>query len=294
VYGLSHSSFEKLEINLKKIYLRLAGGLGNQIFQYTAALLIKKENDLIYFYTKALSNYRAGRSLELVNFFDLPQTTYFHVSPFASFIFKFRLAKITSFFGCNDLNFSSILSNKNAHHTKGPFYLDGYFQDAWSYEHIQPLLVQLSRDLKKDKFNNEPYSQYDCIMHIRGSDFLANLDNSLNSVDFYIDAIKLLKSSHAVTNVYVVTDDLQYSKSMLDIIKSKFKDINFYLDHERKSLFDDFMILLHAKSRVIGTSTFAWWASALDDKKSITMSPKSWKLNFNRKLVLPWEELVNS
>jgi len=75
VYWLSHSSYQKLEINLKKIYLRLAGGLGNQIFQYTAALLIKKENDLIYFHTKALSNYRAGRSLELVNFFELPQTT---------------------------------------------------------------------------------------------------------------------------------------------------------------------------------------------------------------------------
>ena len=71
------------------------------------------------------------------------------------------------------------------------------------------------------------------------------LDNSLNSVDFYIDAIKLLKSSYALTNIYVVTDDLPYSKSMLDIIKSKFKDINFSLDHERKSLFDDFMILLH-------------------------------------------------
>jgi hypothetical protein len=279
---------------LKKIYLRLAGGLGNQIFQYTAALLIKKESDPIYFYTQALDSYKAGRNLELVNFFELPQTTYFNVSFFANVVFKFRLAKITSFFGCNDLNFSSILSNKNTYQAKGSFYLDGYFQDAWSYEHIQPLLVQLSADLKKDKFNNEPYNQYDCIMHIRGSDFLANLDNSLNSVDFYIDAIKLLKSSYALTNIYVVTDDLPYSKSMLDIIKSKFKDINFSLDHERKSLFDDFMILLHAKSRIIGTSTFAWWASALDDKKSITMSPKSWKLNCNRKLVLPWERLVNS
>jgi hypothetical protein len=294
VYGLSHSGHQELEINLKKIYLRLAGGLGNQIFQYTAALLIKKENDLIYLYTKALSNYRAGRSLELVNFFELPQTTYFNGSFFANVVFKFRLAKITSFFGCNDLNFSSILSNNNTGKSKGSVYLDGYFQDAWSYEHIQPLLVKLSANLKKDQFNNEPYSQYDCIMHIRGSDFLANLDNSLNSVDFYIDALKLLKGIHPLTNIYVVTDDLPYSKSLLDIITSKFKDINFSLDNERKSLFDDFMILLHAKSRVIGTSTFAWWASALDDKKSITMSPKSWKLNFNRKLVLPWEELVNS
>ncbi|CAM8359055.1 alpha-1,2-fucosyltransferase [Candidatus Methylopumilus universalis] len=279
---------------MKKIYLRLAGGLGNQIFQYTAALLIKKENDLIYFYTGALNSYKAGRSLELVNFFELSQTSYFNISFFANAVFKFRLAKITSFFGCNDLNFSSILSNKNTHQLKGSFYLDGYFQDAWSYEHIQPLLIQLSADLKKDQFNNEPYSQYDCIMHIRGSDFLANLDNSLNSVDFYIDAIKLLKSSYTITNIYVVTDDLQYSKSMLDTIKFNFKDINFSLDHERKSLFDDFMILLHAKSRIIGTSTFAWWASALDDKKSITISPKSWKLNCNRKLVLPWEKLVHS
>lgn len=81
---------------------------------------------------------------------------------------------------------------------------------------------------------------------------------------------------------------------MLSVIKSKFKDINFYLDDEGKSLFDDFMILLHGKSRVIGTSTFAWWASALDDKRSLTISPKSWKLNFNRKLVLPWEKFVNS
>ena len=278
---------------MKKIYLRLAGGLGNQIFQYTAALLIKKESDLIYFYTHALNSYKAGRNLELINFFELPQTTYFHGSFFANIVFKFRLAKITSFFGCNDLNFSSILSNNNTGQSKSSVYLDGYFQDAWSYEHIQPLLIQLSAGLKKDQFNNEPYGQYDCIMHIRGGDFLANLDNSLNSVDFYIDALKLLKGSHALTNIYVVTDDLQYSKSLLDIIKSKFKDINFSLDHERKSLFDDFMILLHAKSRVIGTSTFAWWASALDDKKSITMSPKSWKLNCNRKLVLPWENLVN-
>jgi hypothetical protein len=279
---------------LNKIYLRLAGGLGNQIFQYATALLIKKNDDPIYFYTRALNTYKASRNLELINFFELPKATFFNASFFANIIFKFRLAKMSPFFGFNDLNFPKFLSSKNTNQAKGSIYLDGYFQDAWTYRHIQPLLVDLFESLKKNQFNNEPYSQYDCIMHIRGSDFLANLDNSLNSVDFYIDAIKLLKSSHAVTNVYVVTDDLQYSKSMLDIIKSKFKDINFYLDNERKSLFDDFMILLHAKSRVIGTSTFAWWASALDEKKSITMSPKSWKLNFDRKLVLPWEKLVNS
>ena len=279
---------------MNKIYLRLSGGLGNQIFQYATALLIKQKGEPIHFYTRALNSYRAGRNLELVNFFELPQATFFNVSIFANVIFKFRLAKITSFFGCNDLNFSSILSNKNTHQAKGSFYLDGYFQDAWSYENIQPLLVQLSADLKKDKFNNEPYSQYDCIMHIRGTDFLANLDNSINSIDFYMDAINLLKSSHEVEHMYVVTDDLQYSKSMVDIIKSKFQDINFYLDDQRKSLFEDFMILLHAKSRVIGTSTFAWWASALDGKRSMTISPKSWKLNINRKLVLPWEKLVNS
>ena len=294
MYGISHRCYKKLEINLNKIYLRLAGGLGNQIFQYATALLIKKENDSVYFYTRSLNAYKVGRNLELVNFFELPQNTYFNVSIFANVIFKFRLAKISSFFGFNDLNFPQFLSKKITHHAKGHFYLDGYFQDAWSYQDIQPLLIQLSTALKKSKFNNQPYSQYDCIMHIRGGDFLANLDNSLNSVDFYIDAIKLLRRSHAVTHIYIVTDDLQYSKSMLSSIKSKFKDINFYLDDEGKSLFDDFMILLHAKSRVIGTSTFAWWASALDDKRSLTISPKSWKLNFNRKLVLPWEKLVNS
>jgi hypothetical protein len=294
VYGLSHNSCQELEINLNKIYVRLAGGLGNQIFQYATVLLINQKNEPVYFYTRALNSYNAGRNLELVNFFELPQTTYFHTSTFASFIFKFRLAKITSFFGFNDLNFPQFLSSKISRQVKAPLYLDGYFQDAWSYEHIQPLLAQLSADLKKDKFNNEPYIKYDCIMHIRGSDFLANLDNSINSFGFYIDAINLLKSSHVVEHIYVVTDDLQYSGSMLDIIKSKFKGINFYLDDQRKSLFEDFMILLHAKSRVIGTSTFAWWASALDDKRSMTISPKSWKLNINRKLVLPWEKLVNS
>jgi len=152
------------------IIIRLAGGLGNQIFQLAAGLqlALKIKDTKITLDESALNSYDAKRENELLNFFDLTKLN-IEINFYNSAFTKARLPKLLPLKArkypfVSDKNFQYILKNPN----KQFLLIDGYFQECLTQQDFDTEIKIL-----KDIFIQRSFKKQDeCVIHIRGGDFV--------------------------------------------------------------------------------------------------------------------------
>jgi hypothetical protein len=279
------------------ILTRLAGGLGNQLFQLAASMALRSGDDQqLLFDTRYLSQYATKRKLELRRFFDIPD--WFITDEAASWqgrllcgAMRFRLGRILPGVGVNDANFSKHLNASREDHLIRLLLLDGYFQRDWCWATFDSVRRELATMLRASTASC-PSADFDTLLHIRGGDFLTAEHSKDMDCDFYVRGLELLRKRADIASAYVVTDDLQYSKQVIDIVAERVPGLRLFIPEKPSDMFDDFMNIRNARSRVIGKSTFSWWAAALDSNESLTVGPKQWIRGLDRNLVLPWETLL--
>ncbi|MCT7568954.1 alpha-1,2-fucosyltransferase [Aliarcobacter butzleri] len=265
------------------ILVRLAGGLGNQIFQLSATLLLAKKVGLnkIHIDLSGLNNYEAKHKNELVYFFNFKNIEINYVR---NKVINFRIPKIFPFKlpfypFVSDNNFQVLLKNPN----KQLMILDGYFQDCLTQEDFDIEIKMLKDILLPSKYDED--NEY-CIIHIRGGDFVKLGWNIISPKEYYINAIKIMKEEYNKNKFKVVTDDKNYASIVLDEL-----DINY--EFIGNSIYDDFYLIGRYKYRIISSSTFSMWASALsNNENSVVISPKYWTPNNPRKILLPNEKRI--
>ena len=272
------------------IYLRLAGGLGNQIFQLCAALALQHDaKEPIILGSQALKHYDSVRDLELRKFFRLPPeiTNESESGAFGSLqrvLNRSRAGRWLPFAGVNDRNFRRVqLANDACLRFR---YLDGYFQTCWHAPLFERARATLESLLVQHPTQKEAA---DCAVHIRGGDFLLTSHAKIADADFYRRALLLLAQRMSLGSIDVVTDDLVHASRLVGHIKVSLPDVQFNLPTERTNMAQDFERLRCARSRVIGNSTFSWWAAALDSKRAFTVSPTHWLPEVKKDSLLSWE-----
>lgn len=261
--------------------ISLRGGLGNQIFQLGAGLLVNQNALMktIILDDSALGKYKTKRENELLNFFDLTKLD-FKVEFKNSILAKFRIPKIaplnfTKYPFVSDKNFQAILVNPN----KNFLLLDGYFQECLTQENFNEEI----RLLKKLFIKNEIGRRDGCLIHIRGGDFVKLGWNSVTPKEYYIKAIGNMRSEYKQDKFYIVTDDREYSKTILDELTINYEFVG-------SSMYEDFYLIGSFKFRILSSSTFALLASALDDNEdSIVIAPEFWTPDRKREIFLPNE-----
>ena len=155
----------------------MVGGLGNQLFQ-TAALLKyrrKKEKVIISF----LGDIHIPKRVNcLSSIFEIPHWLYFDNSRKLNLLVKLfarssavlRFGSYLPLFGINDRNFN----HKNYYMaSQRLLFLDGYFNQNWSYDELHSLFSTLK--LKSFKLNKKQLKlcNQNVVIHIRGGDFLS-------------------------------------------------------------------------------------------------------------------------
>lgn len=263
------------------ILIRLAGGLGNQIFQFGAGLLFAQKNRIkrIVFDDGSLEKYEAKRKNELLNFFDFSKLDFEIEFKSLSFV-KFRVPKvlplnISAFPFVSDKNFQTILNSPN----KTFMFLDGYFQQCLTQNDFDKEVALLQNILIPNKINNKDA----CVIHIRGGDFVKLGWSSVAPKEYYIKAVQEMQCKFNQDKFYIVTDDREYSKTILNNLDMDFEFIG-------NSMYEDFKLIGSFKYRILSSSTFAFWASALaDNSESIVIAPRSWYPHKKREIILPGE-----
>lgn len=224
----------------------LKGGLGNQMFQISAAVSIALENndEFGFDFNKCFTPNQGKPSKFYTNN-----------------IFK-NIKNITNY---NFSNFYSepFFSYEKIYHSNN-LLIDGYFQ---SEKYFKPNL-----DFIKNLFHleNIPSDTNDIVtsVHIRRGDYqkFSNYHNLLD-MEYYQSAINKI----GVGKFIFFSDDMEW-------VKSNFSSPNFIYSESQNEI-EDFYRMTSCNNNIIGNSSFSWWAAYLNknsNKIIISPSHKKW------------------
>lgn len=272
---------------MKSIYVRLAGGLGNQLFQIAYGLLVcKMVNGKLVLCRSSLGTYATKRHFTLPDVLDLGHMRV--AEPLLPFlVFKSRFALISSFLPPNfgfisDRNCQKILE---VDHSLPNIFLDGYFNRSINQAIFEEMVTCVSLLYKGRLTRVRPKI---CVIHVRGGDFiklgLARTEDS----EFYRAAVEEVRRLVPDIVFEVVTDDFQFAQTILEGI-CDVKEIS------KASVSDDFIRLSTAEFAIISDSTFALWARAIKLSDTnidrTTFSRKMWEPGVRRAVSFFGEQL---
>lgn len=294
-----------IQLSKNKIVLRLAGGLGNQLFQFSAAIILARRRSLpfesILIDTRFLASYDAKHEYEISfisDFFPGVQVGPQHTL-FASMASRFRLAKIfDKKLGSFELissvaHLNAVCSSRS---TAANFILDGYFQ------HTDVLFAEDDRIRIRAALLSARCSLIDQVkagfptigVHIRRGDYVTSKSAAKVfrniPIEYYDEAIMLLGCKK---RILVFSDDRYLSARYAARIGGvDVRKLNL-------SLQDEFSLLMSCDDHIIANSTFSWWAAYFGHKVGgRVIAPKLWYHSRQRSdtnpLLLPYFDLIDA
>lgn len=274
--------------------LRLAGGLGNQLFQVMAGVLeARRSKRKVLVLTEALSTYAAARRpdvLKLVRSEDVVTTDEVQVPATIQWLsLRARSGRWLPGAALNDRNFPGALGSPAW--TGDWRFLDGYFQRGWTQDLLDEAVAAAQLDPAAMADPGNP--PCDCVVHIRGGDFLHLSSHAIVDVDYYSRCLALAKAE-GCRSFGIVTDDRRHAEQILRALAARHGDLSLFLMPDHGAALPDFGTLRAARARIIGNSTFAWWASACDARQAPTWSPDRFVRDTVRDYALPFEILVST
>lgn len=272
------------------VIVQLKGGLGNQMFQFASAFAIAKNNhahlklDLRFLKDKTHKENFTLRDFELSIFSDnFSEIGIFEVRSvlfISSVLRKFKLnlrGFHWSVFFEKYFNYDEMILS-----LKGNFYLIGYFQsEKYFHKYRSELLkvfkfrlplsgesLNLSKDIKKENAVS---------IHIRRGDYVNNAQvNSVHgvcSIEYYLEAVKLITERVSDPFFYVFSDDIDWVKE------------NLFLEHKTvfvshntgTNSYQDMELMSYCKHNIIANSSFSWWGAWLNENPGKTViAPQKW------------------
>lgn len=247
------------------IIVKFQGRLGNQMFQYAAALCISKKFNTFFLIDNSsksvLLKYFKNRILhgEFLNRILLKW-------------FKKRIRNTICQIGDEDITEMKKLFSDNT-------YYNGFFQSEDYFEGYKSYLQK--RFVIKEKYKavfNAKYSQLFnenkiIAIHCRLGDYLSWGSEALGGENltvpqsYYQNALSQIDKVESY-KVIIVTDDIQNVANRFNFIVDKM------IVSEEEII--DFQILQNAHKLIISNSSFSWWAACLNTKKATIYAPKYW------------------
>ncbi len=290
------------------IIIKLQGGLGNQMFQYAAALSLagKLGDDLKLDITTALGKgviersavtreYELGKFNVSAKIATAPEIVNlrgkaihrWNLLARAKRKIRRRFGKRLALLQKHGYYYyeSDYIFDKKFFSLRGELYLDGYFQSYKYFEDIAALLRQefmiKPQSCKAIKLQSgEKLSQKNVSVHIRRGDYVTdqktNLHHGMCSLDYYERAMKFVASKIANPQFYIFSDDLDWCKA------------NLKTEHQLEfvdwcqSAPEEIMLMSKCAHNIIANSSFSWWGAWLNhNPEKIVVAPKKW-FNVNK------------
>jgi hypothetical protein len=237
--------------NDKKLYVRLHGGLGNQLFQVSSGYGIAKKHDMILI---LVSDYQKE------SFPHQDEVDTYIKTIFSSFriIHRGHLPEVPHYYEKDNVQ----CFRHNESLGEDTLYIDGYLQtDKYFKEYRQEIL-----DLFK------PYNlQLDSyFIHVRRGDYVNSHLHHIELDDYYQRAIAYLEERSPHSHYYIVSDDIPYCKqyALFEPLNKTFVEGNLA-----------FSLMTSCKGGICSNSTFSWWGSYLIDREKMVILPKQWIQN---------------
>lgn len=119
-----------------------------------------------------------------------------------------------------------------------------------------------------------------CIIHVRGGDFMGS--SSILGQNYYKSSIGKMRDINPDMKFYIVTDDVNYSRSILPEIEIIGGSISGCSDDKKADhhiggpVWMDWSIIFNAANIIISSSSFSFWPAFLNKKEKKIIAPMYW------------------
>jgi hypothetical protein len=288
------------------IIVQLKGGLGNQLFQYAAALNLGKHHnvpvkvdislltipDALIGTKRAFDLLSIQHSIEVANEAEINAVKGNKLmQQLQKFLpsYKRNIYKEVSF--NYDHYFLESINN---------IYLKGYRQSEKYFESITNEIKKtfvIKEELIKEVSNlaSQIQSENSVSIHIRRGDY-TNAEmleyHGIQDVDYYNQAISFIKEKISNPKFYIFSDNINWVQENLYLNE----EAQLITINESPTSITDFHLMSCCKHNIIANSTFSWWAAYLNpNPNKIIIAPKRWfnKANYDTKDLIPssWIQL---
>lgn len=250
--------------NIPKLYIRLHGGLGNQLFQISAGFDLAVKHNKIFIALYSNENY------SIYNHHNKNSTEFIHS------IFKYinslvyedvDLSKVKTYSQKNCFDYTEFCFEEGV-----DVLLEGYFQNKQYIDIINILPYFQNEVLDKKLLNTYPKLEKSYFIHMRRGDYLCYSTYSIDIDSYYQKAIDYILSIDSGAHFYIFSDDYNFVDNY-----PLFQSINKTLVYSENTLSEFYMMSLCKLGGICANSTFSGWASQINNNPGkIIIMPKDW------------------
>lgn len=269
--------------------VQLAGGIGNQLFQYCGLLATAK-----------ILN-RPPRMIEQGPYDHKKMHGYSLAKLAVPIPIRTRLFENSKLLSvCWRIDRWIIARNKGFSHFRRVYQFDndaskltstdldqfnelrGYFQ-SWEYvkpyvSHIRDLLKQSDRKPVLDLISRLETSNV-MALHARRGDYKSNVqEHGLLSVEYYLAASKQLLKRSSFDEIWIFSDDQEFSEKIA-ICLAPLISQTVVVDQGTLEVSEVIDLMSRCAGQVISNSTFSWWGAALANDPERVIAPYPWSRN---------------
>jgi len=281
------------------ITVNIAGGLGNQLFQYAAARSLNLKSgknvklilDVSFF--ENIQSFDTHRDFKLGEF-NIKIDAISHIKSYRILRLIYRMV-LRPFSSDIQIIIFKFLIKLNI-----PVYLTRNFQKEKYFMEIRKVLLseltlknKLSVDAEKTK--NDIEKDISVSLHVRRSDYV-KMNNVYGdcSITYYQKSVEVIKNKFNNAVFYIFSDDIEWVKQNLKILSDC-----IYVSSVTMKDYEELILMSKCKHNIIANSTFSWWGAWLNQNNDkIVIAPKYWFKNktSNEIGVLPekWIQLKNN
>ena len=274
---------------MKRLIVKISGGLGNQLFTYAAAKRLAMSNsaELVIDHISGFENDSLYKRKYILDLFNIPDRKASWVERLPNkrlikgllhLVYKSGKFSNRKFIFQEDIHFDSRLLNLCLRHNISFF--QGYWQSEKYYKDIEPVIREILRikvcnfDSKNQLFSKIKSSN-SISVHIRF--FEDKLDSTFTiSEGYYLSAMQHLSKQLINPEFFIFSDKPHLLNDfLLKCITYNFTVVNLSFMNTSNPDLAEFELMSVCKHNIIANSTFSWWAAWLGTYEGkIVIAPK--------------------
>lgn len=278
---------------MKKVVVRVGGGLGNQMFEYAlGCALAKRTGRTLCFDLTDFIVFLGGRTFQLSNFAGPSRVRHWNFIRsglfLAAWVVNKRLSRRAFLLMAKAMNIRMVESEKIFEFD--PQFVDDRFASAKEllyvngcYGHVPYLpdegaLREDFRLVSEPSDSNRAYlekvrSASSVSVHIRRSDYLGVAGGSIVlDLAYYENAMDVIRQRVAEPLWVFFSDDISWCRSTFAGLKNA-----LFVEGNGDAPWEDLRIMSACQHHIIANSTFSWWGAFLGrDPGGVTVYPDHW------------------
>lgn len=283
-------------------YIKVWGGLGNQLFQYAFSLFLQDNcNETVNFVDHTGKPYPSNGSLSKIIELSNDENLQEELSCCSIYFSKtYRVNR-------KILQLIPQLSSKIIVERLGKPYpksildysiYDGYWQDLQFVESVRTVILsklKLASNTQLESINYASFirSAHNTVsVHVRRGDYLQSKYHVVQGKDYINKAIHVMNGILKNPIYFVFSDNIQWAKENIQA-----NAILYFIENDEESdaVVSDFNLMMQCQHHIISNSTFSWWPAWLNSNKNKqVIAPSKWFINNNNSAlkILPKEWIL--